>query len=201
MQEGTRDLARFRRRVYEAIEVGRGEDRLSRAIDGFLIVLILANIAAFCAETVHELEVRYRWWFHAFELFSVGIFTLEYAARIWTAVEVPFLQRMTPWRARLRFARRPLQIIDLMAVLPFYLGPMMGIDLRILRAFRLLRLFKLSRYSPAMHTLFRVIAVEGRALTGAGILLLAVLLFSSTGMYFIEGHVQPDKFGSVPLAA
>jgi voltage-gated potassium channel len=71
----------------------------------------------------------------------------------------------------------------------------------VLRAFRLLRFFKLARYSPALHTLIRVLSQEHRALVGAGMLLLAVLLFSSTGMYFIEGHEQPDKFGSVPLSA
>lgn len=70
-----------------------------------------------------------------------------------------------------------------------------------LRALRLLRRFKLSRYSPAMHTLLRVLANEKRLLTGAGLLLTVVLLFSSTGIYLIEGKNQPDKFGNVPAAA
>jgi voltage-gated potassium channel len=191
----------LRRRVYEIIEIGRGEDRHSRIFDVVIVTLILANIAAFCAETVPALEASYGAWFHLFEIFSVAVFTLEYALRIWTAVEVPFLARLGPIRARFRFACRPLQIFDLVAILPFYIGTLVGADLRILRAFRLFRLFKLSRYSPAMHTLLRVLSTEARALTGAGLLLLAVLLFSSTGMYFIEGQQQPDKFGSVPLAA
>lgn len=191
----------WRRRIHEVIEVGRGEDRASRLFDAFIITLILANIAAFCAETVPELEAAYGPCFHRFELISVVIFTIEYALRLWTAVEVPFLARMSPVAARLRYARKPMQIIDFLAILPFYLGSAIGLDLRVLRAFRLLRLFKLSRYSPAMHTLVRVLGNESRALTGAGLLLFAVLLFSSTGMYFIEGHAQPDKFGSVPLAA
>lgn len=191
----------LRHRIYQIIEVGRGEHRHSRLFDGVLIALILANIAAFCAETVPELEAAYGWWFHAFEAASVAIFTAEYLLRIWTAVEVPFLARMSPARARLRFMARPLQIVDLLAILPFYLGSLLGLDLRVLRAFRLLRLFKLSRYSPAVHTLARVLWSERRALTGAALLLLIVLLFSSTGMYFIEGHAQPERFGSVPLAA
>ena len=191
----------LRRRIYEIIEIGRGEDKHSRTFDAFLVTLILANIAAFCAETVPEIESSYGFWFQIFEIFSVAVFTIEYAVRIWTAVEVPFLARLGSVRARLRFALRPLQVIDLIAILPFYLGSLFGVDLRILRALRLFRLFKLSRYSPAMHTLLRVLSTETRSLTGAGLLLLAVLLFSSTGMYFIEGHQQPDKFGSVPLSA
>lgn len=191
----------LRRRTFEVLELGRGEDRTSRRVEGLLIALILANIAAFCLETIPEYELAWGRWFHAFELISVAVFTTEYALRLWTAVEVPFLSRMPPWRARLAFARRPLQVVDLMAIAPFYIGSIIGLDLRILRALRLFRLFKLSRYSPAMHTLMRVLANESRSLTGAGLLLMAVLLFSSTGMYFIEGHAQPDKFGNVPAAA
>lgn len=191
----------MRRRIFEIIELGRHDDRASRAFELFILVMILANIAVFCAETVPEIEASYGTWFHAFELVSVVVFSIEYALRIWTAVEVPFLSRMSPLKARLKFARRPLQVLDLLAVLPFYLGTLIGLDLIVLRALRLLRLFKLSRYSPAMHTLIRVVSSEARTLTGAAILLMAALLFSSTGMYFIEGKVQPDKFGSVPLAA
>jgi voltage-gated potassium channel len=77
----------------------------------------------------------------------------------------------------------------------------MNLDLRVLRAARLLRFFKLSRYSPAIHSLVRVLSNERRTLLGAGLLLTGAVLFAATGMYYIEGHVQPDKFGSVPDAA
>jgi voltage-gated potassium channel len=114
---------------------------------------------------------------------------------------MPFLSRMRPWRARLYLATRGYLIIDLLAILPFYLGGLLGLDLRVLRVLRLLRFFKLSRYSPAMHTLLRVLRNEQRSLMGAGLLLVAALLLSATGMYYIEGSTQPDKFGSVPMAA
>lgn len=191
----------LRRRVYEVIELGRGEDRVSRIFDGIIIVLIITNVAAFCLETVPEYHEAWGPWFAAFEVLSVAVFTIEYGLRLWSAVEIPFLKRQVPWRARLTYARRPFMVFDLLAILPFYLGGLAGLDLRILRAFRLLRLFKLSRYSPAMHTLLRVMQAEARPLVGAGLLLVTVLLFSATGMYFIEGRVQPDKLGSVPLAA
>ncbi len=193
-----RDL---RRRVYQVLEVGQGEDRTSKLVDSFLVFLILSNIAVFCAETVPRLEREYGHAFFVFEVISIVIFTIEYAARLWVAVEVPFLSRMPAWRARLRFARRPAQVIDLVAILPFYLGPLLGLDLRVLRALRLLRFLKLSRYSPAMHTLIRVLSNERRALMGAGLLLLAAVLFASTGIYYLEASAQPDKFGSVPESA
>jgi voltage-gated potassium channel len=193
--------ASLRQRVFEVIEAGHGESRGSRVFDGFIVTLILLNIAAFVAETVPSLSARYGFTFSLFEIVSVAIFSVEYALRLWTAVEVPFLKKLPPWKARLRLALRPALLIDLAAILPFFLGMLFDVDLRILRALRLLRFFKLSRYSPALHTLLRVIAKEHKALTGVGLLLLTVVLFASTGIYYIEGSVQPDKFGSVPDAA
>ncbi|MDX2158927.1 MAG: cyclic nucleotide-gated ion channel [Hyphomicrobiaceae bacterium] len=191
----------LRRRVYHVIEIGRGEDGASKWFDYFLIALILANITAFCLETVPSIESRWGRWLQAFEVFAVTAFTIEYVLRIWTAVEVPLLARKRPWRARLSWALRPFQVIDLMAILPFYLGSLIGADLSVLRVFRLLRFLKLTRYSPAIHTLLRVLASEKRPLAGAFVLLVAALLIFSTGMYYIEGKVQPEKFGSVPDAA
>lgn len=199
---GRRDaFLRLRRRVYEIIEVGRGDDRASRIFDAGIITLIVLNIAAFVAETVPQLEAAYKIWFRIIEVGSVAVFTIEYGLRIWTAIEVPFLARLPAWRARLNYARRGYLVIDLLAILPFYLGGVLGLDLRVLRVLRLLRFLKLSRYSPAIHTLLRVLRNERRSLTGAGLLLVAVLLLSATGMYYIEGTVQPDKYGSVPQSA
>jgi voltage-gated potassium channel len=192
---------RWRRRAYEILEAGRGEDRASRVVDGLLVLLILANIAAFCAETVPELQSQYRLSFQYFETACMIIFTVEYASRLWASVEFPFLSRMPAWKARLQFAMRPAQVIDLLAILPFYVGHAFGIDLRVLRVLRLLRFLKLSRYSPALYSLIRVLSNERRALMGAGLLLFAAVLFASTGIYFIEGQVQPEKFGSVPASA
>jgi voltage-gated potassium channel len=131
----------------------------------------------------------------------VSIFTIDYAARLWTTVEVPFLARLPPWKVRLKWASRAHLVIDLLASLAYYLSTLFSLDLRDLRVLRLLRFFKLSRYSPALHTLLRVPRNERRSLSAAGLLLGAALLQSATGMHSIEGEGQPDKFGSVPQAA
>lgn len=191
----------LRKRIYEIIETGHGEDPASKIFDSFIVVLILLNVAAFVAETVPSLEAAWRPWFHWFEVFSVAIFTIEYGLRLWTATEVPYLNRKHPWKARLNLACHPALIIDLLAFLPFYLSAIVLIDLRILRTLRLLRFLKLSRYSPAMYTLIRVLSNERKALAGAGLLLAMALLFSATLMYYIEGNAQPDKFGTIPEAA
>lgn len=157
ISESLRDrICGWRRRVYEVLEVGQGDDGASRWIDQILIWLILLNVIAFAAETAPALRERYGVWLHLFDMISVAVFSLEYALRIWSCVEMPFLRRLPPWRARLRFALRPQTLIDLLAILPFYLGALLPVDLRILRLFRVLRLLKLARYSPALHALTQV---------------------------------------------
>ncbi|MDX2289475.1 MAG: cyclic nucleotide-gated ion channel [Hyphomicrobiaceae bacterium] len=190
-----------RRRVYEIIEVGRGEDTASRVVDGTLVVLILLNVIAFTLETVPSIEAAYAAELRLFEAFSVGVFTIEYVLRIWTAVEMPFLQRLPAWKARLHYATRPYLLIDLLAILPYYLSHFVPIDLRLLRALRLFRLLKLARYSPALHTLVRVFYNERKVLTGALLLVGIALLFAATGIYYIERHANPESFGSIPQAA
>ena len=191
----------WRREVHDILEVGGDAHPAGHVVNAFIIVLIFLNAIAFAAETVDELYQRYALEFEIFNVFSVIVFTVEYVLRVWSSVEIPMLSRLPRWRARLRFASRPIMIIDLLAFLPFYLYWIVPIDLRVLRVLRLFRLLKLVRYSPALQTLGRVIADEYRALLGALLVILVLLLFASTAMYFIERGAQPDKFGSIPAAA
>ena len=192
---------RLRREVHDVLEVAGDAHPMGRVVNGFIIILIFLNAIAFAADTVPELAGRYRWEFAAFNAFSVIVFTVEYALRIWSAVEIPMLSRLPRWQARLRYAMRPMMIIDLLAFLPWYLHWLYPLDLRLLRVFRLCRLLMLVRYSPALQTLGRVVTDEYRALLGALLVILILLLFASSGMYLIERHMQPDKFGSIPQAA
>lgn len=192
---------RWRRKVHEILELGGDAHPAGTFVNGFIVVLIIANALAFAAETVDDLAARYGPWFRAFNVFSVIVFTIEYGLRVWSAVEIPVLSRMPRWRARAIFASRPIMIIDLLAFAPWYFSWLIPIDLRSLRLLRLLRLFKLVRFSPALRTLLRVCQEESRALLGSLLVMLILLLFTSTGIYFLEREVQPDGFGSIPAAS
>ncbi len=191
---------RWRREVHDILEVGGDAHPAGRLVNAFIILLIFLNAISFAAETVEELDTRYAMEFQVFNLFSVAVFTIEYVLRVWSAVDIPMLSRLPPWRARLRFALRPIMLIDLLAFLPWYLHFMFPLDLRILSVFRLFRLLKLVRYSPVLQTLC-VLADEYRVLLGALLVILVLLLFASTAMYMLERGAQPDKFGSIPAAA
>jgi voltage-gated potassium channel len=192
---------RWRREVHDVLEVGGDAHPAGRVVNAFIILLIFLNAIAFAAETVDSLAARYGPAFHLFNIFSVIVFSIEYVLRVWSAVDIPMLSRLPHWRARLRFVLRPISLIDLFAILPWYLQWIYPMDLRVLRVLRLFRLLKLVRYSPALQTLGRVLADEYRALLGALLVILILLLFASTAIYFLERGAQPDKFGSVPAAA
>lgn len=189
---------RWRKRVHDILEHVSSDDPVSVIVNSGLVALILLNVTAFAAETVPAIGERYADSFRVFNIFSVAVFSIEYVARLWSCLEIHLFQKVKPMRARIRFALRPLLLVDLMAILPFYLSFLLAIDLRILRVLRLFRFLKLARYSPALYSLARVITNEWRALTGALLVMMALLLFASTGIYFIERNVQPDEFGSIP---
>lgn len=190
----------FRYRVHQILEAGAHDDVASRACDFFIIGLILLNVLAFVLGSVQSVEERYGSLLAGFEIFSITVFTIEYVLRIWASVEHEPLRGLSPLKARVKFALQPLQLIDLIAVLPFYLGSLVGLDLRFLRVMRLFRFLKIVRYSPAMQVIVQVFYNEGRALLAALMIMLALMLFAATGMNYLEGDVQPETFGDIPSA-
>jgi voltage-gated potassium channel len=187
-------------RLYHILEAGKTSDRASLIFDVSMTILIIANVVAFSLETVPDIAAQYGDLLEAFNIASVAVFTVEYLARIWVCTEHGPYRRLNGFTARARFVRTPMMIVDLLAIAPFYLAFFVAIDLRVLRVFRLLRFFKLARYSPALSSLSRVLWQERRALGAAMIVMSGALLVSSTLLYFIERHEQPEAFGSVPAA-
>ncbi|MBK8097056.1 MAG: two pore domain potassium channel family protein [Planctomycetes bacterium] len=187
----------MRQRVHAILE-GLADDRLARAINLGLLLLILANVTAVVAETVPMIGKRHAAAFAAFEQFSVLVFVLEYLARLWACTADPALTH--PIGGRLRQALRPLTLIDLLAILPALLPG--GVDLRTLRALRLLRvlrLFKLTRHSSALQTFLQVLRSKAPELASILFVLLLLLVMTSSLMYFLEHEANP-KFDSIPTA-
>ena len=191
---------KLKKRAYEILEVAHPGDRASRVFDIFILSLIAANVAALILESVESIRSKGPSLFQWFEAVSVAIFTLEYVLRVWSCTSSP--EHAAPVKGRLRFMLTPLALIDLFAVLPFYL-PFTGIDLRFIRAVRLVRLFrvmKVARYSNAVRTLGRVLKAKKEELAVTVFVLLLLLLFASTIMYHAEREAQPEHFGSIPAS-
>ncbi len=191
----------FKRRVFEILEEGRRGDRLAKGVNAFLVVLIVLNVILSVLETEPKILSAYGDFLSGFQLFSGGVFLLEYICRIYVADSIPVLKRHGPMRARLRYALRPMAVIDLIAAVPLlfvFILPVSGFTPLIF--VRLLRFLKLARYSPALRSLGSAIASERRALMGSLVIIGGVVLLASALMYVVEHEVQPQAFGSIPLA-
>ena len=194
-------MRRIQHRIYELLEVAHPEDTASRVTDLFLFVLIALNVVAVIVETVEDLATQYAAVFQYFEVFSVGVFTVEYVLRLWTCVADR--RYAHPITGRLRFAGSWHAIVDVLAILPFYLPMFLSIDLRIIRAlrfFRLLRFLKLSRYSESMRIFGKVLRSERSELMVALFVAGVLLVLGSSFLYIVEHEAQPDKFSSIPAA-
>jgi len=188
---------RLKSRIFGIVEPG---DHNSKLFDIFIISLILLNVAAVVLETVDSLNASYGQFFHAFDLFSVAVFTVEYLLRAWVCTENP--QFKTPISGRVHYLITPMAIIDLIAILPFYL-PFVVPELRFVRAIRLFRLFrilKLARYSDALKTFAEVLNLKKEELGVTFFATLILLVISSSMVYEAENAVQPEAFANIPDA-
>lgn len=185
----------FKQRVYYFIEPGYEPGRI---VDITIITLIIFNIVALILETVEPIYNLNRAAFEAFEDFSLTLFTIEYIVRLWAITAEPGYAH--PITGRIRFVFTPLALVDLLAILPFFL-PLFGVDMRFIRVVRILRIFrvvKLARYSRALRLLGQVVVSRKEELVSIFFVLLTLLVISSSLMYFAEHDDQPTVFPSIP---
>lgn len=166
--------------------VEESDTPVGRAFDLFIQTLIVLSLISFSIETLPNLSESAQSWLRGLEVFSVIVFSIEYLLRVYVA---------TP---RSRYIFSFFGIIDIVAIVPFYLGT--GVDLRSIRTLRLLRLFrifKLARYSAAVrrfHVALRIAKEEIVLFLGATLIL---LYLAALGIYYFESDAQPEQFGSV----
>ncbi len=192
---------KIKKRIFEILEIASPGDLVSRLFDIFIMILISLNVVAVILETVESLSFKYSSFFRIFEILSVSIFTIEYLLRLWTCtIDNKF---NSPIKGRIKFAMTPLAIVDLLAILPFYLPMIIPLDLRfirVLRLFRLFRLFKMERYSEALKILGATLKEKREELLLAFFSVLILLVIASSLMYFVENEAQPEVFSSIPAA-
>ncbi|MDH3645246.1 MAG: ion transporter [Gammaproteobacteria bacterium] len=198
-------MKKYRRRAHELLNLTIPGDRHRVIFDVLLVTLIATNVLAVMLESMDSLYENYREFFFAFEVFSVVVFTCEYLTRLWVAPERRRLQAqgLGPLRSRFAWARSPSAVVDFMAFAPFYMiqwGLFGGLDLRFLRALRLLRMFKLTRYSHTMTLLLVVLRDNARTLGAVLVVMLIVMTLAACGMYLFEHEAQPLAFAHIPAA-
>ncbi|MDX1489035.1 MAG: ion transporter [Acidiferrobacterales bacterium] len=166
--------------------VEESDTRAGRAFDLIIQFLIVVSLITFCIETLPDLTPRTLRVLNAVELFTVAIFTLEYLLRLYVAEH------------KARFIFSFYGLVDLLAVLPFYIAS--GVDLRsirVLRLFRLFRIFKLFRYSKAIRRFRRAFGVVREELVIFLMACLFLIFIASVGIYYFERSAQPEEFKSI----
>ncbi len=190
----------FRRKLYGILEHGPHGDRASRIATGFLVTLILVNLAVVTLQSVPSLEERYGTAFTIIEVVSLILFTAEYFARLYVAVDHEPYKDLPPRLARWRYATGVAGLVDLAAVLPFWFGFFLPDEFRVVLVLRIFRFLKLARYSPGVRSLLEALYDERRALGGCLLILGGATLIAAASIHLVERNVQPDKFGTIPDA-
>lgn len=160
------------------VELGRFEKLIQ--------ILIVISLISFAFETLPNLSTAWQTFLKFTEIIIVLIFTIEYIIRI------------SLCRPRLKYIFSFYGVIDILAILPFFLTT--GIDIKSIRAFRLLRLLrfvKLLKYNKAIRRLRDALIDAKDELILSGIVAGILLYLASIGIYYFEEEAQPDSFGSV----
>ncbi|MEB3343814.1 ion transporter [Okeania sp.] len=191
---------KIQRRIFEIIELDHPEDIYSKTFKIFIITLIILNIIALIISTVEDIYQQYQTCLDSFEIISVTIFTIEYILRVWSC-NIAFGYKHPIW-GRIKFIFKPLVIIDLIAILPFYLPLLLPnlIFTRSFRIFRIFRIFKITRYSNTTKLFAQVIKSKQEEIIIAIFTGIILLVTSASLMYFAENEAQPENFPNIPAA-
>jgi len=198
MPRHIRRTANLRRQLYAILEHGAIGDQTGLIVGRLIVALIVVNLVSMTLDSVPALQTQYGPLFTAIELLSLVVFTIEYALRVWVAAEHAPARHASERKARWKFVSSPLGVIDLLAVLPFWLAFLLPVDLRVLLVFRTGRFLKLARYSPAMRSLLDALYNERRALFGCFVILIGATLLVASIMHVIERHAQPTNSAQFP---
>jgi len=186
---------RLKRRTYEIVQPDAGGDVASAIFDWSIIVLICANVLLVILDTFQGFSAQTLAAFRTIETVSVIIFSVEYIIRLWTAPLI--FPELSPLKARLKYAFSFMALVDILAILPFYVPFIIPVDLRVLRMVRLLRLLrilKVNRYTNALYAVGDVMRRKAAQLLSSMFVVIVLMIMSSVLMYNLEAEAQPDIF-------
>lgn len=184
--------ARLARLLDPALKVSAGLSVLNTMI----VIIIVLSLMMAILETENTIYQGHERLFLFLEWFFTSVFAVEYVARVWVSVENP------QYKNRFRYLLTPAAIFDLLTVVLILLTTLgtEGFVLRLARLLRVLMIAKLGRYTIAMRNITQAIYLRRFELIISFSIGMFALILSSSGLYIIEGDVQPLIFGSIPRA-
>ena len=193
-------LIELRKRAYRELEPTAWPGDGLSPVNLTFIFLILAAVMEAVLDTEPNISAGNENLLNNMEVGFGVIFLVEYLARVWVVVDNPHYSKFR--HPRLRYMLSPLAIIDLLAVLPalFAFGGAPSLVLRFFRVLRMLRLAKLGRTSKAWLLIREAVYQKRREFGLIMGMVLFMILAAGSLLYWAEGDVQPEKFGSIPRA-
>ena len=190
-------MNKIKKRTFEIIQTANGNDIYSTVFDITIIVLIILNVVFIMVDTFH-IPMFLKTLIKYYEVFTSIAFTVEYLLRLWTA---PLLyDNYSNFKSRIKFIFSFMSVIDLLAIIPFYLPMIFPLNLkalRLLRITRLFRVFKFNRYTRALHNVIIVFKLKSSQLISSIVTVFMLIILSSILMYSIESAAQPDNFKNI----
>lgn len=190
-------MSKIKKFIFDVLDKSEQNGFGEKIFDIIMIFLIISNSLAVIIEP-SVIDQRIIEFLRIFEIVSVILFTIEYVLRIWTA-DLLYIEK-SPTIAKLIFILTPMALIDLAAILPFYIPFFISVDLRVLRMlriFRLTRIFKANRYTKALTVVIKVLKNKAAQLFSSLFVLFVLMMIASVLMFNIENTAQPERFASV----
>jgi len=187
---------KFKAQVFNAVDEG-GKGRLSTVVTSLIMGLVFLNFLMVVIETFDVLTDTWHTFFHAFEVFTVVIFTIEFLVRLWTADLL--YPKLGGGKARVKYLFSFMAIVDLVAIIPFYLGALVPINMvmvRSLRVLRMLRILKVTRYSSALTMVGKILKLRSKHLMSSILMIFLMMMIIAVIMYHVENEAQPDAFNN-----
>jgi hypothetical protein len=188
----------FRQKIHAMVFESAYGGKLQTIFDTFIGIWVIISVLAVVLESIQSVSYLINLEFVILDTVAVGIFTIEYLMRIYACVEEPRFRH--GFLGRFKQARNPSTIIDLLAIMPFFLEVLLGtvLDLRFLRTFRLARLLKLTRYNDSTKILTTVIAREWPVISASAFIMILMVIMTASLGYVFEHEAQPEKFDNIP---
>ena len=188
----------MKEKIYQLVEKGSHGKKVNLVFDYFIMGLIILSLASIVFESINDLNPVLRKFLSGFDTLSVIIFSIEYLMRLYVAdLTHPAKNKL---RSIIKFVFSGYGLIDLLAILPFYLPMLIKTDLRFLRALRItrfLRILKVNRYTKSLNLIWLVLKEKRSELAVTGFVTILLLVIASFLMYNVEGDKQPEAFPNV----
>ena len=185
----------YKKRIFDIIQIGTQVDVPSKIFDLFIVIMIVTSIAVTFMQTFDQLDA-YDGILHKIELFTILVFIAEYVLRVYTS------DLLYPGRSKggaaLSFVFSFYGLVDLLTIVSYFsvLDSNGIVAFRMIRAVRILRLFKVNTSIDAFNVVAEVLKERKNQILSSIFMIAMLIMASSLCMYGFEHDAQPEVFNN-----